>query len=690
MQIAFLVFFPLLCGPVAYFAGRRSERFRDWLILICTALCMALSLSLTLHAWRGEVAALTVPYVFVNGLSFTATGFRALYSLITSLMWLFTALFSREYFLHEREGLNAYWMFTLMTLGATQGVMLSADFMTTFVFFEVLSLTSFTWVMHEQTAEALRAGYTYLFVAVFGGLVLLMGLFLLYNACGTLEYAALREAVGDADSKRVFAASVCILFGFGAKAGMFPLHIWLPMAHPVAPSPASALLSGVLTKVGVYGILMTTLELMPGNRVFGLLVLTLALVTMFLGALLALFSVNLKRTLACSSMSQIGFILTGLASATLCGVQTGAGTLSGAGVTLALSGTVLHMLNHSLFKLLLFMAAGVALMNLHALSLDDIRGWGRNKTALKVAFAVGGLGISGVPLLNGYLSKSMLHEGLVHLAESAAETGFWTGPTLWYFHAAEWIFLISGGFTFAYMLKLFVCVFVERNANPAKQARYDASPDCMDALSTAVITLSALLLVPLGQPWIVTHIAKFAVDSFGVTEEALHFEAFAWENLKGALISLSIGAAAYLAFVRPVLRPRGTYVNRWPAALNLEARLYTPLFTNWLPTLFGNITRLFAENVLTRRVCQGLLFAASVLARAMNDSADALIVLSRRTFAREVKIHDERTAVRIGRFRAFRRATSAALDAFNFSFALLMTCLGVILILGFLLILIFL
>ena len=84
------------------------------------------------------------------------------------------------------------------------------------------------------------------------------------------------------------------------------------------------------------------------------------------------------------------------------------------------------MLNHSMLKLLLFMAAGVVLMNLHALTLDDIRGWGRNKTALKTAFAVGGLGISGVPLLNGYVSKSMLHEGLVHLIESSEETGFFT------------------------------------------------------------------------------------------------------------------------------------------------------------------------------------------------------------------------------------------------------------------------
>ena len=687
MRIAFLVFLPLLCGPAAYFLGRRNERWRDGLALACAACCFALSASLTLSAAQGNAETFAVPHILISGLSFTATGFRALYSLITSLMWLFTALFSLEYFQHEKEGLNAYWMFTLMTLGATQGVMLSADFLTTFAFFEILSLTSFTWVMREQSKEAIRAGYAYLFIAVFGGLVLLMGLFLLYDACGTLEYAALREAARGANPTRILIAAICILFGFGAKAGMFPLHVWLPMAHPVAPSPASALLSGVLTKVGVYGVLMTTMELMRGNQTFGLLLLSLALITMFLGALLALFSVNLKRTLACSSMSQIGFILTGLASVTLCNIQTGAGTLSDAGAALALSGAILHMVNHSLFKLLLFMAAGVVLMNLHALTLDDIRGWGRNKTVLKIAFAVGGLGISGVPLLNGYLSKSMLHEGIAHLIESAAESAFWRGPTLSYLHAAEWIFLCSGGLTFAYMTKLFVCIFVERNADAVKQAEYDKHPDCMNALSASVITLSALILIPLGQPWIASALTKFAAQSLTETASAAHFSAFAWENLKGALISLSIGAAVYLAFVRPVLRPHGTYVNRWPSALDLHRRLYEPLFTNWLPTLFGSIARLFAENVVLRRVCAALTFAAAVLARAMNDSLDAVIVLSRRTAIKEVKVRDEREAVRVGRLRAFRRATSTALDAFNFSFALLMTCLGVILILGFLLIL---
>ena len=142
---------------------------------------------------------------------------------------------------------------------------------------------------------------------------------------------------------------------------MFPVHVWLPKAHPVAPAPASALLSGVLTKVGIYGILMTTVEVFLENALFGWIVLILGTITMFLGALLALFSVNLKRTLACSSMSQIGFILTGIGMTVLLTAQ-GAGEASGGTIVggfsslghhaaMAMSGTMLHMVNHSMLKL---------------------------------------------------------------------------------------------------------------------------------------------------------------------------------------------------------------------------------------------------------------------------------------------------------------------------------------------------
>ena len=343
------------------------------------------------------------------------------------------------------------------------------------------------------------------------------------------------------------------------------------------------------------------------------------------------------------------------------------------------------MANHSILKLVLFLCAGVVVMNLHALTLDEIRGWGRNKTALKIAFALGGLGISGVPLLNGYLSKSMLHEGILHLIEQAEEGGGTLSPFLQglspFFHAAEGVFLISGGCTFAYMLKLYLCVFWEKNADKKRQKQYDKNPHCMNRLSEGVILFSALLLIPMGQPGIMRPLARW------MTGTAPRFDAFSWENLRGALLSLSIGAVIYLLFVLPVLRPHGAYVNRWPEGLDLERRVYRPLLLDGLAGVFGTLARIPAENALLRPLFIGLVFLWTVIARILSDSTDALVILLRGTVVREVKVQDGHE--RVSFLRGFRRATEETLGplAENFSFAMLMTCVGIFLILALLLLL---
>ncbi|MBO4360881.1 MAG: sodium:proton antiporter, partial [Eubacteriaceae bacterium] len=187
-----------------------------------------------------------------GGLGFVLDGFRKIYMLIISFMWMISALFSHDYFRGEEE-LSRYYFFSLMTLGAISGVFLADDLMTALVFFEIMSFASCPWVVQEESRDALKAGETYLAVAVIGGLAALMGLMLLYSTLGTLSLGEIYErSLALADRRILYISGGLILFGFGAKAGMFPLHIWLPKAHPVAPSPASALLSGVLTKAGVW------------------------------------------------------------------------------------------------------------------------------------------------------------------------------------------------------------------------------------------------------------------------------------------------------------------------------------------------------------------------------------------------------------------------------------------------------
>ena len=675
MLLLILVFMPFLAGILLFITGRRNERARDILAVVVCGLALLAAVAAP-QVPDPSGALVSISGILTGAISFTLDGFRGVYAVITAFMWFMTALFAQEYFAEERENLNRYWFFMIVTLGATEGVMLSANLITAFIFFEILSFTSFTWVIHEETPDARNAGYTYLFIAVIGGLVLFMGLLLLNSAEGGAPDAVLLfdnpagRIAGEAAlpaSRILFAGGICVLIGFGAKAGMFPLHIWLPKAHPIAPSPASALLSGVLTKVGIYGILMVSLLYFRENAAFGTLMLILGLITMALGAVLALFSVNLKRTLACSSMSQIGFILTGAGMMIL----NGAGGCE-EGVVLATCGLMLHMVNHSLIKLVLFTAAGVVVMDAHSLDLNRIRGFGRRKTFLKIAFALGALGISGVPLFNGYISKTLLHEGIV---EGIHTFGQYAGLL----RAAEWIFLISGGLTFAYMLKLFIALFIEKNEDPARQALYDKEGQGMGIAGIISVFGSSLILPVLGQPYVMTRLAM----RMSGYEEILHFKAFSLENLKGGGISLIIGAAVYLLIVRRVLMENGTYADRWPSGLDLENRVYRPLLLKILPAIGGFIASLFAENVVLKPLAKLSVILGAFCGRVLETSTDAVIMFFRKTILREKPVVGGKK-MHPGLLRTVAEETAEAVQPLvqNFTFAMLMTCVGIVLILA--------
>ncbi len=367
-ELFHVIWFPFMAAFLCYLTGMRHKMIRDRVLQISVILEMGLMvLAAGAYLRTGELEFIWEDFC-MQGLYLKLDGFRLLYGCIAALMWMMTGIFSREYFAHYRNR-NRYYFFYLLTLGATVGVFLSGDLYTTFIFFEIMSLASYVWVIHDEKPAAMKAGEIYLAIAVIGGLVMLMGLFLLYDAAGTLRMSELHdavEAVMQEKGMQIYAAGLCMLFGFGAKAGMFPLHVWLPKAHPVAPAPASALLSGILTKTGVFGVLVISAEIFRYDPQWGRLILYLGTITMFGGAFLAVFSIDLKRTLACSSMSQIGFILVGAGMMELLGAEN----------ALAVRGTILHMVNHSMIKLILFMAAGVVYRNLHALDLNEIRGFG--------------------------------------------------------------------------------------------------------------------------------------------------------------------------------------------------------------------------------------------------------------------------------------------------------------------------
>lgn len=606
-----------------------------------------------------------IPNVCGFGLHFTLDGFRLIYTLVAVLMWTVSAVFSREYMAHYANR-RRYYLFLWITFFATVGVFLSADLMTTFIFFEIMSLTSYVWVAFDEKPDALRAAETYLAVAIIGGMVMLMGLFLLSSCLQTLEISRLSHAVNAAlergEKGKLYVAGALLLFGFGAKAGVFPLHIWLPKAHPVAPAPASALLSGILTKTGIFGIIIISVQLFAGDGLWAFLIVLLGLITMFLGAFLALFSINLKRTLACSSVSQIGFILvgTGMAAAL---------SFAGENPSIAVRGTFLHMVNHSLFKLVLFLCAGAVYMKLHQLDLNEIRGYGRNKPVLLFCFLMGAAGISGIPGFSGYISKTLLHESIVEyqkilaagelLAPVSAETVPALSPlypmaaralgNLSFWKAAEWIFLITGGMTLAYMLKLFIALFIEKH--PTRQEEFDRlGKNDMRLSSKAVLLFPAMLLPLMGLfPTLTMDRLADLGQGFFTGESLEHAVSyFTLENIKGGMTSILIGLMLYLLILHPFFMEKSQnkggprrYINLWPQVLDLENLLYRPLLQKLLPGIFGTLCQWIDRYVIAVPLTIFLALSA-VICRSMDHLADSLILLARKTSHRQLR---EKTVV---------------------------------------------
>ena len=609
-----MILLPLVAAGPSYLLARRRLSHGYVLTAAVTLLVTGLGILLALS---GVSESLHFPRLLGLGLSLKADGFRAIYAAVAGFMWLMTSLFTPQYMSHGHRH-PRYLMYTLFTMGATIGVFLSDDLITTFLFFEVMSFTSYCWVAHEQTPGAMRAGQTYLAIAVLGGMAMLMGLMMLHGRLGSLAFEQLAGLGETADKSTLYLPGALILAGFGAKAGMFPLHVWLPKAHPVAPAPASALLSGILTKVGIFGILVISTRLFFGNLLWGNVLLILGLINMFLGAVLALFSIDLKRTLACSSMSQIGFILVGIGMQCLLGEHN----------ALAAQGTVLHMLNHSLIKLCLFMAAGVVYVHLHQLDLNKIRGFGRGRFGLMVCFLAGAASISGIPLFSGYASKTLLHESIVEYIDHLHHLG---QGAFWY-QAAEWVFIISGGITFCYMLKLFVALFIEKNND--RQEAFDQMGRSMTPLSAVALGGSALLifLIGLWPEGVLAPLANRMLPFLHAHEPAHAVHFLAPINVIGALKSLLIGAVLYFTLVRRWLitedQDGGTrYVNRWPEKLDLENAVYRPLVDLLvrLGTLLCQLLNTDLGNKIYRHLADLLIRLSELICLLLDNLVDRVL-----------------------------------------------------------------
>lgn len=399
------IFFPILSGvflliryrtPLsgeAKTAGRKTLVTLAGSFLVITALLTGVALFTVKEGFTLFYLTKTLPVYF------QVDSIGTLFSILAIIVLLCAGFFSFEYMKHEeREG--RYYGFYLLLFGVLNALCFAGNLITFYLFFELLTLSSMPLVLHSGSKEAVMAALKYLFYSLCGAYAVLFGIYFLYQYTDTLTFTlnvSLKDSAVAEHGSFLFLVAFIMILGFGVKAGMFPMHAWLPTAHPVAPAPASAVLSAVIVKAGILGSIR--ILYLFGTFFEGSWVQTawicLALITVFMGSLLAYREPVLKKRLAYSTVSQLSYILFGLAVMT----------------RKSLSGSLLHVLAHGFSKATLFLCAGAIIYKTGKTRVEEMRGIGKEMPLTMWCFTIASLGLIGIPPTGGFVSKWYLAIG---------------------------------------------------------------------------------------------------------------------------------------------------------------------------------------------------------------------------------------------------------------------------------------
>ena len=338
--------------------------------------------------------------VTINFVSLAAVVFAGPYMKRFTKLWLFESLF-------------------LLMTGAMNAVVLAGDLFNLFVFIEVAAIASYALVAFGTEAEELEAAFKYLVLGTIGSAFILLGVTVIYSLTGHLNMKVVADALRGVSSPAVMLAAAALIGGFALKAAMVPFHAWLPDAHPAAPAPISAMLSGVLIKAsGIYAVARIVFNVLGPSTQYAHILIFLGAASMVVGMFLALGQWDLKRLLAYSSVSQAGYVVLALGVAAYlkaAGAPQGRNWLPG----LCLFGGLFHLFNHATFKSLLFLSSGSIEHQVGTRQLGEMGGLTRSMPVTSFCCRVGALSISGVPPFNGFFSKLIIIIALA-LAEQYA------------------------------------------------------------------------------------------------------------------------------------------------------------------------------------------------------------------------------------------------------------------------------
>ncbi|MDA3971968.1 MAG: proton-conducting transporter membrane subunit [Desulfobulbaceae bacterium] len=353
----------------------------------------------------GAELAVTYNWLHVFTLAFKLDSVSLFFLIPIFLVPPLTLLYSFHYLENKDKKLRvgvSYFFFSVLV--ASMALVVMADNMITFLLaWELMSLSSFFLVMYDyEVYENRKAGYLYLIFAQGGAMLLFATFALIYRHTGSFDFASF-ASIPDASKLLVF---ILAFLGFGSKAGIFPLHIWLPKAHPAAPSHVSAIMSGVMIKMGIYGIFRIYLLLDAPTPVIGQIVLATGMVTGILGVVYALAKQDIKQLLAYSSVENIGIILIGLGIG-----MVGVSEQNQAMAFFGFAGALLHVFNHSIFKSLLFMGAGSVLHKAKTKNIEELGGLMKRMPVTGRTFLAGSVAISGLPPFSGFIGEFLIYYG---------------------------------------------------------------------------------------------------------------------------------------------------------------------------------------------------------------------------------------------------------------------------------------
>ena len=342
----------------------------------------------------------------VLGINLVADGLSAFFLLIVTLVGFLATVFSVRYMVRFTSVSLYYSLFMLMVAGMN-GVVLAGDLFNLYVFLEVAALASYALVAFGCESEELEASFKYLILSALASTFLLFGIGMLYNLTGTLNMAQVARFLGREGTNPLVQLAVGFFtLGFGLKAAMVPFHAWLPDAHPAAPAPISAMLSGVLIKaVGVYGFARVFFNVIGVSTPLGWVLMTLGVASMVVGGLIAMSQPDLKRLLAWSSISQMGYVVLAFGAGAVV-LSRPEPDLKVAG--LAIFGGLFHLFNHAAFKSLLFLCSGAIEYATGTRQLKEMGGLVERMPWTSGSCRVAALSISGVPPFSGFWSKLII------------------------------------------------------------------------------------------------------------------------------------------------------------------------------------------------------------------------------------------------------------------------------------------